>query len=127
MLGAAVLFGCATADRTTGSSDTMQPSQPAGTTAPKPTMPPDHVIGEIAKIDGESYLVKTAARKEVRFNVDKETRQFDENNNVLAGGLKVGDKVEAQVEPQGNAWSIKKMSAQADRTEPSGAGANVPR
>ena len=57
------------------------------------------VKGDLLKIDGEYYVVKDMAGKEVRLHVDK-TSQLD-------GTFKAGDKIEAQFTDQGHASSIK--------------------
>ena len=56
------------------------------------------VKGDLLKIDGEFYVVKDAAGKEVRLHVDK-TSQLD-------GTFKAGDKIEAQATDKGHASSI---------------------
>lgn len=57
------------------------------------------VKGDLLKIDGEFYVVKDTAGKEVRLHVDK-TSQLD-------GTFKAGDKIEAQTTDKGHASSIK--------------------
>jgi hypothetical protein len=57
------------------------------------------VNGDLLKIDGEFYVVKDTAGKEVRLHVDK-TSQLD-------GTFKAGDKIEAQATDKGHASSIK--------------------
>jgi hypothetical protein len=57
------------------------------------------VTGDLLKIDGEFYVVKEMAGKEVRLHVDKTTQ--------LEGTIKVGDKVEAQATEKDHALSIK--------------------
>ena len=57
------------------------------------------VKGDLLKIDGEFYVVKDTAGKEVRLHVDK-TSQLD-------GTFKAGDKIEAQATDKGHAASIK--------------------
>ena len=74
----------------------IQPARPQADTILKP-----EVHGELLKIDGDLYTVKETNGKEVRLQIDKETR--------LEQTLKPGDKVEVKVMPQGNIWSIKKM------------------
>ena len=59
------------------------------------------VKGDLLKIDGEYYVVKDTAGKEVRLHVDK-TSQLD-------GTLKAGDKIEAQATDKGHASSIKQV------------------
>jgi len=57
------------------------------------------VKGDLLKIDGEFYVVKDMAGKEVRLHVDK-TSQLD-------GTFKAGDKIEAQATDKNHAGSIK--------------------
>ena len=57
------------------------------------------VIGDLLKIDGEFYVVKDMAGKEIRLHADKTT--------ALDGTIKVGDKVEAQAMEKNHAVSIK--------------------
>jgi uncharacterized protein YdeI (BOF family) len=57
------------------------------------------VNGDLLKIDGEFYVVKDTAGKEVRLHVDK-TSQLD-------GTFKAGDKIEAQATDKAHASSIK--------------------
>ena len=57
------------------------------------------VKGDLLKIDGEFYVVKDMAGKEIRLHVDKTT--------ALDGAIKVGDKVEAQATDKNHAASIK--------------------
>ena len=60
------------------------------------------VKGDLLKIDGEFYVVKDTAGKEVRLHVDK-TSQLD-------GTFKAGDKIEAQATDKGHAASIKQAT-----------------
>ncbi len=55
--------------------------------------------GDLLKIDGEFYVVKDMAGKEIRLHVDKTT--------VMEGVIKTGDKVEAQATEKNHAASIK--------------------
>ena len=57
------------------------------------------IKGDLLKIDGEFYVVKDMAGKEIRLHVDKTT--------VLEGVIKTGDKVEAQATEKNHAASIK--------------------
>ena len=57
------------------------------------------VKGDLLKIEGDFYVVKDMAGKEVRLHVDKTTK--------LEGAIKVGDKVEAQATEKDHALSIK--------------------
>ena len=57
------------------------------------------ITGDLLKIDGEFYVVKDSAGKEVRLHVDKTSK--------LDGAFKAGDKVEAQATDKGHALSVK--------------------
>jgi hypothetical protein len=57
------------------------------------------VKGDLLKIDGEFYVVKDMAGKEIRLHVDKTT--------TVDGAIKVGDKVEAQATEKNHAASIR--------------------
>ena len=57
------------------------------------------VNGDLLKIDGEFYVVKDMAGKEVRLHVDKSSQ--------LDGTFKAGDKIEAQATDKNHAGSIK--------------------
>ena len=57
------------------------------------------VNGDLLKIDGEFYVVKDMAGKEIRLHVDKTT--------AVDGAIKVGDKVEAQATEKNHAASIR--------------------
>ena len=57
------------------------------------------INGDLLKIEGEFYVVKDMAGKEVRLHVDKTT--------VLDGTIKVGDKIEVQATEKNHAASIK--------------------
>jgi hypothetical protein len=57
------------------------------------------INGDLLKIDGEFYVVKDMAGKEIRLHVDKTT--------AMDGTIKVGDKLEAQATEKNHAASIK--------------------
>ena len=57
------------------------------------------VIGDLLKVDGEFYVVKDMAGKEIRLHADKTT--------TLDGAIKAGDKVEAQATEKNHAVSIR--------------------
>ena len=57
------------------------------------------VKGDLLKVEGEFYVVKDMAGKEVRLHVDKTT--------MVDGAIKVGDKVEARATEKNHALSIK--------------------
>jgi hypothetical protein len=83
-------------------ADTAEPRQgtdnKAGSAESK--MPPPLVEGEVLKIEQDFYLVKDRRGQEVKIQLDQRT--------MIAGSPKVGDHVIAQIEPQGNAYSIKR-------------------
>ena len=64
------------------------------------------VNGDLLKIDGEFYVVKDMAGKEIRLHVDKTSK--------LEGAFKAGDKIEAQASEKNHAVSMK----HAQPTEP---------
>ena len=64
------------------------------------------VKGDLLKIDGEFYVVKDMAGKEIRLHVDKTSK--------LEGAFKAGDKIEAQASEKNHAVSMK----HAQPTEP---------
>ena len=57
------------------------------------------VKGDVLKIDGEFYVVKDMAGKEIRLHVDKTT--------TLDGAIKAGDKLEAQATEKNHAVSVR--------------------
>jgi translation initiation factor IF-1 len=56
------------------------------------------VKGDVQLIEGEFYFVKDTSGHEVRLRVNGQTKREDR--------IKVGDKIEARVTPQGHATSI---------------------
>ncbi|MBI4400892.1 MAG: hypothetical protein HY581_04605 [Nitrospirae bacterium] len=56
------------------------------------------IKGELLRIEGEFYVVKDVAGKEVRLRVSKDT--------LLDARLKAGDKIDAQVSPDGRVISM---------------------
>ena len=63
-------------------------------------MPEQIVKGDVLMTEGEFYIVKDITGHEVRLHVNKETK-LDGTVKV-----KVGDKIEARVTPEGHATSI---------------------
>ncbi len=63
-------------------------------------MPAQIVKGDVLMTEGEFYIVKDITGHEVRLHVNKETK-LDGTVKV-----KVGDKIEARVTPEGHATSI---------------------
>jgi uncharacterized protein YdeI (BOF family) len=60
---------------------------------------PQTVKGDVLKMDGEFYIVKDMAGKEIRLHVDKTTE--------LDGSFKAGDQIEARATEKDHALSIK--------------------
>lgn len=85
-------------------SGTIEFSAAADPTPPsKPAAEPNitrFLQGQLLKIEGEFYLVKDRSGEEVRVHVSKDT--------VFDTRIKVGDKVDAQVLPDGHATSMLK-------------------
>ncbi len=76
-------------------------ADPQPASSPKPALPAATVQsfkGQIVTIEGEQYIVKDATGKEVRLHVNQET--------VLQAGLRVGDKVDAEVSANGHAITL---------------------
>lgn len=69
------------------------PTKPALSTA---TAQP--LKGQLIKIEGDVYVVKNAAGKEVRLQVNQET--------ILQADLHVGDTIDAEVLPDGRAITM---------------------
>ncbi len=69
------------------------------------------VQGELVKIEGAFYVVKDAAGKEVRMHVDKNTSKLDKDRAQMDREFKVGDKIDAQVTPEGHAVLIQMAMA----------------
>ena len=57
------------------------------------------ITGEVLRIEGENYTVKDISGAEVRLHVNNETKK--------EGDIKVGDKIEAKINPDGHATWIK--------------------
>jgi len=82
---------------------------PAGespTADPRDVTKERHVQGELVKIEGSFYVVKDATGQEVRMHVDKNTTKLDKDKAKMDREFKVGDKIEAQVGPNGHAVLI---------------------
>ena len=58
------------------------------------------IKGDLLKIDGEFYVVKDTAGKDIRLHVDKTTK-------LDGAAFKAGDKVEIQATEKNHAVSIK--------------------
>jgi len=73
---------------------------------PQAIMKARSVQGELVKIDGAFYVIKDASGKEIRLHVDKNTTKLDKDRAKMDSDFKVGDKVEARMNPDGHASSI---------------------
>jgi hypothetical protein len=65
---------------------------------------PPMVSGELQKIEGNYYTVKDKSGKVVNF-------QIDQSRTMMHTHPVVGDKIMAEVEPQGYAFSISAVSS----------------
>jgi hypothetical protein len=103
-----ILFAVCTAGASyaAGASE-PQGSNPAkvgeGSNVSPASAPPRMVTGELLKIEGNNYTVKDQSGKEVRF-------QLDEGRTMMNAHPKVGDKIMAEIEPQGYAYSLNLVS-----------------
>ena len=75
---------------------------PAGALLPK------MVTGELQKVEGNYYTVKDKSGKVVNF-------QIDESRTMMHTHPIVGDKIVAEVEPQGYAFSISAAPAESSK------------
>ncbi|MEO6308677.1 MAG: hypothetical protein ABIO96_09150 [Nitrospiraceae bacterium] len=57
------------------------------------------IKGDLLRIDGDFFVVKDTAGKEIRLHVDKASQ--------LDGNFKAGDKIEAQATETGHASSVR--------------------
>jgi len=78
---------------------------------PQQIMKARSVQGELVKIDGAFYVIKDASGQEIRLHVDRSTTKLDKDRAKLEREFKVGDKVEAQLNPNGHASSIQMAMA----------------
>jgi len=93
-----------------------QDNVPAGDSpAPDPQqiMKARSVQGELVNIDGAFYVIKDASGKEIRLHVDKNTTKLDKDRAKMDREFKVGDTVEARMNPDGHASSIQMAMATA--------------
>ena len=63
---------------------------------------PRTVIGELTKIEGDNYTVKDRSGKVIHF-------QIDQARTMMNSRPVVGDKLMAELEPQGYAYSINQV------------------
>ncbi len=88
LMGLAIVGPAASAD-----------SQPASSPKPAPaTAAVQSFKGQIVTIEGAQYLVKDATGKEVQLHVNQET--------ILQSGLRIGDKIDAEVSANGHAVTL---------------------
>jgi len=113
MMAAAVMltFGTATyaAEPEPQAGKPRQDNVPAGESpAPDPQqiMKARSIQGELVKIDGAFYVIKDSSGKEIRLHVDKNTTKLDRDRAKMDREFKVGDKIEARMNPDGHASSI---------------------
>jgi hypothetical protein len=66
---------------------------------PADGIPPEVVVGKLLKIEKKTYFVKDWTGKEVHFQIDGRTF-------IDANMPKVGDRIRAEIEPQGYAYSV---------------------
>jgi len=110
MIGAVLTFGTGTyaADDIPAGKPRLDNVPAGGSPLPDPEKVTKEmsVGGELVEIEGTTYVVKTADGKKVRFQVDKNTRKLDKDKTKMDRDFKVGDKIEAEVGPKGNAILI---------------------
>ena len=88
-----------TADATKAGQSDMKAGQ-AGLKGEQDKMKGGHTImGEVLRVEGENYFVKGQDGKEVRLHTDKTTQKMGEINQ--------GDRIEAKVNDQNHALSMR--------------------
>ena len=86
-------------------SDRRQGGQEAGEKQMSDEMKGDQakdgkmITGEVLRVEGDNYFVKGQDGKEVRMHIDKTTQKI--------GGFKQGDRIEATVNDENHALSIR--------------------
>jgi len=71
----------------------------------------ERLQGELVKIDGDTYVVKdTITGKETSFHIDKNSTQLGKDRARMDGNFKVGDRIEAQITPDGHATFVQSMA-----------------
>jgi len=87
-------------------TDAMNPGQPdrqggqAGLKGEQDKLKRGHMVtGELLRVEGESYFVKGQDGKEVRLHTDDTTQKI--------GSIRQGDRIEADVNDQNHALSIR--------------------
>jgi hypothetical protein len=87
----------------------LLPSLSAIGAEPPPTAPtPRTVTGEVIVVTDDFYVVKDADGKPTQLRLSKNFQDGNKDTRIEGGHIKQGDKVEAEVEPDGHALSIKK-------------------
>jgi len=113
-LAAMLAFGTSTYAAEPQAGKPRQDNVPAGDSpAPDPQQITKErsVLGELMKIDGAFYVIKDAKGEEIRLHVDKNTTKLDKDRAKMDREFKVGDKVEARLNPDGHASSIQMAMA----------------
>jgi len=115
-VAAMMTFGTSTfaADPQPQAGKPRQDNVPAGDSpAPDPQqiMKARSVQGELVTIDGAFYVIKDASGQEIRLHVDKNTTKLDKDRAKMDREFKVGDKLEARLNPDGHASSIQMAMA----------------
>jgi hypothetical protein len=92
---AAIVLSCPPTIEIHAAADSAPPAKPV------PSMNGAGVLqGRLLKIDGDLYIIKDAAGKEVRVHVNKAT--------VLDSRIKAGDKIDVQMAADGHAAAMLK-------------------
>jgi len=80
---------------------------------PRPIMK-EKLRGEVVKVEKGYYVVRDSLTgKEVRFRYDKNTIQLGQDGSRMESNFKVGDRVEGQLTPEGDATFLQMASASA--------------
>jgi len=97
---------CLGLSSTASATDSMKPGQPdrqggqAGLKGEQDKLKGGHMVtGEVMRIEGENYFVKGQDGKEVRLHTDGTTEKI--------GNFRQGDRIEADVNEQNHALSIR--------------------
>jgi len=80
---------------------------------PRPIMK-EKLRGEVVKVEKGYYVVRDSLTgKETRFKYDKNTIQLGQDGSRMEGSFKVGDRIEGQLTPEGDATFLQLASATA--------------
>jgi len=80
---------------------------------PRPIMK-EKLRGEVVKVEKGYYVVRDSRTgKETRFRYDKNTIQLGQDGSRMEGSFKVGDRIEGQLTPEGDATFLQLASASA--------------